>query len=325
MRRTATRRAVITSLSLTSVLLLTACGGSDAPSSEEDSPLSAFFEEVSGDWDSEESQKKWEEQNRKAEELTAECMAEQGFEYIPVDQSGSMTVVEDEEELDPEKYAAEYGYGMTNHQEMTPEQEEEMNSFVDPNQAYVEAMSETEMNAYYTALHGESYNMEPDENGEVQEIDLSQMGCMGAAQNEASGGEQELYESEDMQAFNDATTKLYEDIPKDARMTEVLSKWGDCMADAGFDHESPDKAVEHFMNASNELYSGDNPEGPDEAKLKELQELEKDTAVADLDCQKKVKYEDVHRTVQFDLEKRFVEENKDLLDRVRSAYAELEK
>jgi Spy/CpxP family protein refolding chaperone len=322
MLRPTTRSTTITALSVASMLLLTACGGSDAPSAEKNSPLEAFFEDVVGDWDSDEQQKKWEEQNRKAEELIAECMAEQGFEYIPVEQSGGVTVSADEEEHDPEKYAAENGYGMSVQPEMTPEQEEEMNSFVDPNQAYVEAMSETEMNAYNTALHGESFNMEPDENGEMPEIDMSQMGCWGTAQNEASGGEQELYESEDMQAFNDATTKLYEDIPKDARMTEVLSK---CMADAGFDQESPELAMEHFMNASNELYSGDNPEGPDEAELKALQELEKDTAVADLDCQKKTKYQDVHRSVQIDLEQKFVDENTDLLERVRSAYAELKK
>ncbi|MHA7132329.1 hypothetical protein [Oerskovia turbata] len=326
MRRTTTRRALITSLSLSGILVLSACGGADAPAADEDSPLTVFFESIHGDWNSEESQKKFEEQNRKAEELTAECMAELGFEYIPNDQSGGISwAPEDEEETDPVKYAAENGYGMTVQPEFTPEQEEEMNSYVDPNQAYIDAMSETEMNAYYAALYGDMEGMEPDENGEMPELAPEQMGCSSKAYEEASGGEQELYESEDMQAFEEATTKLYEDTAKDARMTEVVAKWVDCMADAGFDHESPDAAFEHFMNASNEMYSGDNPEGPDEAELKELQELEKDTAVADQKCKEKVKYDEVQRTVQFDLEKTFVEENKDLLDRVSAAYAEIQK
>ncbi|MDF2846930.1 MAG: hypothetical protein K0R97_912 [Oerskovia sp.] len=325
MRRPSTRPTTITALSLTGMLLLTACGGgTDTPSADEDSPLTAFYESISGDLDPEAQQKKWEEQNRKAEELTAACMVEQGFEYIPVDQSGGM-VTFDEEEHDPEKYAAEYGYGMTIYQEPTEEEQAEMDSYVDPNQAYVEAMSETEMNAYYEALYGAMNSAEPDENGELPQFAPEEMGCQGIAQNEASGGEQELWESEEMTAYSEAITKLYEDVEKSPKLTEVAAKWSDCMAEAGLDHATPQAAMDYFMEASNALYDGETGEGPGEDELTALQEEEKSTAVADYACQEKVKYQDVHRTVQFELEKTFVDENKDLLDRVAAAYKELEK
>ncbi|GAA3228874.1 hypothetical protein ACFP63_04285 [Oerskovia jenensis] len=331
MRRPSTRPAAITALGLTGMLLLTACGGADAPAADEDSPLTAFYESISGDLDSEAQQKKYEEQNRKAEELVAACMVEQGFEYIPVDQSANVVTFE-EEEHDPEKYAAENGYGMTIYQEPTEEEQAEMESYVDPNQDYLASMSETEMNAYNTALHGDMFAVEPDENGEMPPLETSQMGCWGAAQNEASGGEQELWESEDMTAFNDASTKLWEDVEKSPKLSEANAKWSDCMADAGFDHASPQAAMDHFMEASNSLYANENPDGPSEAeqaeteeRLATLQDEERSTAVADYACQEEVGYADVRRTVQFELEKTFVEENKDLLDRITAAYEEFNK
>jgi len=330
MRRPSNRQSLIAAMSLTGALLLTACGGTDAPAADEDSPLTSFYKSISGDLDPEAQQKKFEEQNRKAEELVAACMAEQGFEYTPVDQSAGMVTMD--EERDPEEYAAEYGYGMTIVQEPSAEEQAEMESYVDPNQAYTESMSETELNAYYAALHGDMAAAEPDENGEIPPMETAEMGCWGAAQNEASGGEQELWESEDMIAFSDASSKLYEDIAKSPKMDEVTAKWSDCMADAGFDHATPQEAMDSFMEASNSLYENQSPEGPSEAeqaeideKLSTLQEEEKDTAVADQACQEKVGYQDVYRTVTFELEQAFVDENKDLLDRVTAAYAEFEK
>ncbi|MET4225961.1 hypothetical protein [Oerskovia enterophila] len=321
MRRPSTRPVAVTALGLSGILLLSACSGGGAPAADEDSPLTAYYEEVYGDFESDEQQKKMEEQQRKVEELVATCMSEQGFEYTPVDQSMTSWSSENPTD-DPEKYAAEYGYGMTIYQEPSAEEQAEMDAYVDPNQDYVDAMSETEQTAYYTALHGEMSMMEYDEDAEMPEYDPSTAGCYGSAQEEVSGGQQELWESEEMTAFSDATTKLYEDVARDPRLEEVTSKWADCMADAGFDYATPEEPSEFFMNASNDLYSGENPEGPSEEDLTALQDQEKDTAVADYACKTKVGYDKVQRTVQFDLESAFMKDNKDMLDRVAAAYKE---
>lgn len=324
MPRPTTRPTAITALGLAGILVLSACGGTDTPPAEADSPLTAFYESISGDLSPEAQEKKFEEQNRKAEELIAECMAEEGFEYIPNIQNGASFSMSDEE-FDAAKYAAENGYGMSIMQEMSPEQTAEMEAYVDPNQEYVAAMSETESAAYGLALSGDPAIWDVGPDGENPNPTPEEMGCQGTANDEASGGMSALNESEDVKAFDEIMTIHWESITKDPRLVEATSKWSDCMADAGYDYKLLEEPSNHFMEQSNALYSEENPDGPDEATLTELQDLERETAVTDNTCREKVKYDDIYRTVQFDLEQKIVDENKDLLDRVAAAYKEFAK
>lgn len=83
MRRPSTSTTAIATLGLVGTLLLTACGGTDAAVPEEESPLTMFYQSLTGDLSRDEMIRKTQEDNRRAEELTAECMAAEGFEYIP--------------------------------------------------------------------------------------------------------------------------------------------------------------------------------------------------------------------------------------------------
>lgn len=313
------RRTATTSFVLGAALLLTACGGSgEASDTSTDGPLADFWEDVYGEWDEDKANA----EAMEIEEATARCMTEQGFEYQPVDQSQS-TFSFDTADQDPAEYAAEYGYGFSLSPEPTAEEEAAMEEWVDPNQEYVEAMSESEQTAYYEALYGDMASMEYDEDAEMPEYDPAQAGCQGAAQEEVYGAQNALWESEEMVAFNDATTQLYEDVEKDPRLADVTTAWAGCMAEAGFSgYATPQEAMDDMMERSNAMWETDSPEGPSEEQMTEIQDLERDTAVADHACQQEVSYAETYQDVQRELEEAFVEEHADTLETIRDLVAE---
>lgn len=320
-RRLTARRTTTTAMLLGGALLLAACGSDGATSdSATEGPLGEFFADAY-DWDEDQFQA----EQMEIEEAMARCMADQGFEYQPVDQS-AMSFTSSTEDQDPEQYAAEYGYGYSNYQEPSAEEQAAMDEWVDPNQEYVEAMSESEQTAYYEALYGEQTFMEYDEEAEMPAYDPSTAGCQGAAELEVRGDQNALYESEEMLAFNEAIEKLYADIAADPRIREADTAWAGCMADAGFTgYATPQEASDAMMEQSNALWEGDDPEGPSEAKLAEVQELERDTAVADLACKNEVDYEKTHIEVQHELEAAFVDEHRDQMEAVRDLIAEAQR
>lgn len=321
-RRVTALRTTSTALLLVSTLALAACGGEDeATGSATEGPLSEFFADVYGDWDEEKAQA----EQMEIEEAVARCMVEQGFEYQPVDQSG-MSFTSSTEDQDTEEFAAEHGYGFSVPIEPSEEEQAAMDAWVDPNQEYVEAMSESEQTAYYEALYGDMASMEYDEDAEMPEYDPSTAGCQGAAQEEVYGDQNALYESEEMVAFNEATTQLYEDVAADPRLQEVDTAWSECMAEAGFTgYATPQEAMDDMMERSNALWEDGSAEGPSEEAQQEVQDLERDTAVADFACKEDVGYEKVQLDVQRELEAAFVEEHRAEMEVVRDLMTEAQK
>jgi hypothetical protein len=299
-------------------------GGGGTALKPEDSPLSQWFEAnvESSDFDEGE----FDEQQKKLQELVATCMADQGFDYTPQDTSGMVVMGGEEgEEFDEKKFAAEQGYGMFNYQTSTDEDSGDAEEWTDPNEDYLATMSDTERAAYETALYGDMAAMEPDENGEMPEIDPSQQGCYGIAQDEVWGGEQELWENEEMTAFQDEMTRLYESVNDDPKVAELNTKWADCMADAGItDFANPQEPQEWFMEKQNGFYEEMDPESTEDLEStpewKALADQEIETAVADYDCREKLDYADAQLEAQFALEKAWIAEHADQLERVKKLY-----
>ena len=193
--KTSTFRTAATSVGAVLLLTLTACSGGGNASAGTDpddlpkGPLDEMFEEMYGEYDEDQGARDM----MRVEEIVAECMAEEGFEYIPVDQTQFTSFSSDE--LDVEwgtlEFAEQYGYGATTNPwgggEGEEEQpvDEEQPEFVDPNQEAVEAMSATEQEAYYAALYG---NQEYVEGEEEVEWDWTTAGCQGLAQHEVYEG-----------------------------------------------------------------------------------------------------------------------------------------
>ena len=144
------RRAIARPLVIgVAALLLAGCAGpgTDAKLDPEKTPLTKYFDAIYGSGDDNEV---YIAQAQEAEELVAACMSDEGFEYIPVDQSQYYNFEEEDgPKWGTKEFVIENGYGM----QQSPEQIEEMNSsseeFVDPNQDYVATISETEKSAYY--------------------------------------------------------------------------------------------------------------------------------------------------------------------------------
>ncbi len=345
------RTARVVVASVAALVALAAC--SDGPATEgaeltwEDSPLNKALGAVwGGEQDPEDAEREEAERTRKVEEVVASCMADEGFEYTPVEYDmGSVTVTEDED-WDTKEWAQQYGYGITTDpwsEDVVAEPEEE---WTDPNEEYVSGMSGSEQEAYYEALYGPQTFTEDEDvvEGEeiVEEYNWEESGCQGLAHHE-------VYEEDDpwtdpaFTEFFEAMDRLYQDGEQDPRMREVNDEWAACMADAGVSGmTSPMAASEMFYQEFDTLYQeadaqidwenldweameADGTTDPvrdimEGMGLAELREREIAAAVADFDCQEELDVEARSLEIQFELEEEFIETYQADIDAIVAAY-----
>ena len=218
-----------------------------------------------GSEDPEEQQAQWRDEEARRQELIRACMAEEGFDYTPVQQPEDSFQVfgpEDEEES-----VRTQGFGITtwygNEDQFSgPEVE-----WVDPNQEMVEAMSESEQEAYYAALYGsEEEQMEgatteidPETGEEYTMVEGYGAGCEGEASEEIWGDQsqtQGLWEE-----LEPDMTAMYERVEADPRTVELNDEWSACIADAGYEYESRndmwESVYEDFQQRFDEIVGPD--------------------------------------------------------------------
>lgn len=195
----------------------------------------------------------WEAQQQEIEELVAKCMAEEGWEYTPVTYPDSGVDVEftDEDELE---YIKREGLGVTYYLLNDPSDEAVIDDgrkdFVDPNQAYVESLSEVESAGYYGSLYGTqkeqeaASTMEIDpETGDEYPVVSGSLGCQGEAY-DAVAGDDITQSPGYYEAMDVYRQELQERIDSDPRMVKLTDQWVSCMADEGFEYED----VEAYYN-----------------------------------------------------------------------------
>ncbi len=217
---------------------------SDEPETLQDYLGSGFFS-----FDPEEQAATYARQEQQVQELIAECMTREGFEYIAVTRPvgdfgfGGPGDVE---------FAAELGFGITTYYGET-ETPWFQDDWIDPNQAIIEGLSESERNAYYDTLHGSSFSSggfgfdtdsatSTSEDGSESEevvVDSGFEGCGGQAYEEVYAFEelQEVYEQLDLDS-------LFERVEADPRAAEIDVKWSECMAERGYDYDDPNTLYE---------------------------------------------------------------------------------
>lgn len=321
-----------TALAAAAALLLTACSPDTPGSTEpEPGPLDELFQDIYGTADETQA----DAMQMRMEELVAECMAEQGFEYIPVDWSQS-GVSYSSDDLDVEwgsrEFAEKYGYGASTDPWGTEEAEMPLDEFVDPNEDYVMAMSETEREAYYSALYGDQTG--PEEGAEDEwEYRWEEAGCQGRAQHEtyevAPGLDEDRFAA--LQAEMQA---MWESTMTDPRLAELNAAWASCMSDAGHPGfaaaEDAQNSIYDEMNRIWEnAYEGIAPDaGEDEWKaveegiqdrMAEISEREIALAVTDFECREKVDYDTTQRDIAREYEQEFYDAHKDELEAWRDA------
>lgn len=307
--------------------------GSDNPWEDYSSPIASLLGFDAG-FDAEEQEAEFLEQERQAQEKIRQCMAEQGWEYQPVDQS-QFAYFGPGEDLSIEEQALQYGYGFSTYFD-----EEEFFTgpdFEDPNQEYVESLNDAERDAYYRDLYGESPEIDPSlSEEEIEEIfrDFEPTGCQNTAYEEiySQGEEQIFYET-----FGDQLEEMYQRIESDPRIVAEREAWSACMAEAGYPFSSQDEIYEELDRRMQPVYESQVFPGQDlspeeieamsdeerealfnqrpefdEELLAEVQEYELALAAADISCPgTSFRPSDTYFEVLGEYEQAFIDENAD--------------
>lgn len=318
------------------VFILTGCGGAspDDQLTYEDSPLSQYLSAAwGGDLSPEEQQKKMEEQQAKVEELVAQCMADEGFEYTPNTDTG--TVMADGGEWEPEKreWVEKYGYGFINSpfsEQLEENPSEQENS--DPNADYVTSLSESEQTAFYETLYGVTPAEDEMAEDGSYEYRWEDAGCQGWAQHELEGDDPS--QSEEFSALRTKMEELMTATQESPELADLNAEWASCMADKGepgFTKQT--EAGESIMEEQNKIYEevyGDGSEPVDteaadfedpskSPEMKALAERELELAIIDLECREKTSFATKSLEIQFAMEEKFIAENKAELEAFKAA------
>ena len=367
-----TRSAVGTSLLLAIAMAASACGagssteaaGVDEVAAEFESPLGDFLGWTT-DFNSDDEQAKYQEIERKAQEAAAVCMKAEGFEYTPVDYGQFENFAEEEEGLQwgTRAWGEKYGFGIStqrfSQEEVGPDlightfgdfAEE---TFVDPNEAYVDSLPEAEQEVYYETLYGKEDGPEwddslsEDENNEIMEEFYNEnyepTGCMNVAYQESSG--EDAYQEFD-EAFGDLLQEMEERFESDPRVVARRSEVTSCVAEKGFDYtdeeavyQDIEERMSSFANGPmGDPFNGVDPEtlsdeeidaifaelngisDEDKVELAIVQEYELGLAAAVMDCSDGAlsSYVDpVLVRIRIELEQEFLDNNADELARFK--------
>ncbi len=320
----------ITGTAVCGVLLLSAaaCSGTDGSASSDEpawdkpaSELQEFMDDLDAGHELDEGTRR-----NAAEEVVAACMAEQGFEYVPVDHTAEAPKTATDLGLasgSPE-FAAAYGYGISTDPWGMYARGAEVE---DPNAAYVEGLSPDGRTAYLAALFG--VLAEPDDTSlaDAQEraeavvtSTWQEQGCYGR-------GEHEIDDGAFLEAYNSQSALIQEIIElesvveADSRLAPLADDWSQCMADAGFDgYANVSEPAEEllarwqglWMEASaqspggGEVTSSDASTAAVAAAVEaEMGEDEIAIAVADVDCRLSTGYHEMWNTVRLEVENDF--------------------
>lgn len=305
-------------------LVLTSCAStpdSDSVPSWEDSPLGKIMSQAYGyDPDPDAMQERFQAEEKQRQEFMAECMAEQGFEYVPYTPSGMFDWSGDDYDPESEEWVSQWGYGAVEwpgRDEMMNPQESE-----DPNQEYAEGLSESEREAFYQALYGPG--PDPSELGEDgnYEWNWETSGCQGKAQHELQAANP--LEKDEHKELMDAINTFYTEAAESPEVADLNAKWASCMADAGHDgftrQQDAPESIYQQLNTYYESQSGEEPaESPkDDPELAKIHEEEVELALADLKCREKTNYRAEQMKVQYKLEEQFISEHKAQIDALQA-------
>jgi hypothetical protein len=334
------RTRTLVALFAAATLALTGCGGIDGKGGEltyEDSPLSKylmsiFSDGLAPDATDQERQEYYNEQNRRTEELVAQCMTKEGFEYVPNTQNNSVVVNTDTDDMwrpDDRDWVEKYGYGAVN----SPWREQEENRTpeateapADPNQPYVDSLTESEQQAYYEALWGKQ-EADPDADpNEPQEWRWENAGCYGWAQHEVQGDNP--WDSAENKSIMDALQKFYETLQTTPELTKLDAEWSACMTEAGFGPFTTQTDAQNSMYELINQYWENAPQGDGEwdpsfgtmkdPEFAKMAEEEIPLALADLACREKTDYRQQQLRIQFAAEEQFIADHSEELDALKA-------
>ena len=323
------RRALLAVAAASCALVLAAAvacsGAAERPddAAEADSPLDGYLNEIYGGHDPNAA----DAETLRREELLAECMAEQGFEYYPVVSVAGTSPLEHELGWGSLEFAEQFGYGYTTEpwgpgggnlwEQMRPKE----GGADARNAAYVASLSIEAKHEYEAALIG-VYAVGPPDEGE--EMDWHEAGCMGRLTLVIEAEEAQFAE------VQDALGQAFSGTELDPRVRDAVVSWASCMAGAGYPNLSAVADAEDLVTQTvfggfmteaaarvepgpgETLFDAIKASAPDELAALQAQEIA--VAVADATCRERVDYERIHQAVRVEYEQAFVDAHREDLD-----------
>lgn len=360
---------------VTAALLFSACGssGSDgiqSSSAESEmsleemwssSPIAGFLGQDI-DWNSDEGRDQIMARQREVNDLVVACMAAEGFEWRPdpIDEATMFGVQSDDEpEWGSQEWVDRYGFGIT-----TQRYEQSVvgpdliganysmgmdHEYVDPNEDYVQSLSEAELAAYYEVLYGSDSGIEWDETLSDEEnsaridefyADYVPTGCMNTAWAQVDDNQRS---NEFYQDFGDELERLYAQVESDPRVVQFQQQARECVTAKGMQYATEEEVwmlwdeelmaleSEHIQYPGQDLTEQDWERITDEelealyqqptvmseegkAILAELQKQELEMAKVYTECgADQVSAMRVRFEVQVELEQQFLDDNADRL------------
>lgn len=296
---------------LAGILLLSGCTATTGGEERAVSPIDEYLLAAEGTGMSE--QERREEGNARLlarEEVVAECMKEQGFDYIPAPPTplGFDFNTWGSPELDDPAWIERWGYGIVD----GPDQVQ-VTIPEDPNEAIVDGLSDSERTAYYEALVGSMDAFDAD-----GVYDPSKGGCLGHA--EIVDAADDPLRGDRFRALNDAVMAFYTELNEQQDIVALNARWAACMADEGEDgFTSPLDPVSEINVSLQELVKAGGETAWDDPEIERLREREIALAQIDARCRESVDYRATEKEVRFEEEERFVADNLADLEAYRAA------
>ena len=183
------------------------------------------------------TQARREDEGRERERIIGECMAAQGFDYLPAPVADIEVIQPPDEGIDPtsREHAEKYGFGAGGAIIV-------VGYGADPNAEYVASLSPSARDAYGVALRGDLPDIDAPEDADPQAVrDMypelaTPQGCEGEAFRQLTSGRVDLVRRE----LVDELDELNERVDADRRIVNAKAAWVGCMAGKGHAYRTID-------------------------------------------------------------------------------------
>ena len=250
----------------------------------------------------------------RVEAAIAQCMKNEGFDYIPIDPFAQRAAVVGSARLSDQDFLNQFGYGISTlwgHG----------NTQGDPNQRLRATLGPADRRAYDRALWGDNKGATFSEAVDSGRFDRLG-GCTLKATEQVFGGAQVLTQ------LQGKLDDLDDRIAQDRRMVKAVAHWSSCMASAGYRYDDPDEIDSDLFKRMEQIVgpipgqfatgppAGERPRPYNHAALHALQREEVAIARRDNSCEQK-DIQPVEAVVRPEYEARFREQNRGLISQIR--------
>ena len=243
-----------------------------------------------------------------AENFLQECMAAEGFEYVPVDPKEQEAELTGIRGLSSDEFEEQFGYGLTTLYEQQLEQ-----AASNPNTAIRNSLPEPDRIAYDRTLNGGDPTATLRQ--AIDDGDFSHLGgCLREAAEKVFGGPDIL------STLETELAAVEERANNDPRMVAAFEAWTECMLDKGYDYDFPEQIdqvlLERLGRDRRPARRAATPTTTATTRGAPSQQDEVATVNADIECEEE-HIADVEEKVLAEYEQEFREQNADLLSEVR--------